>query len=314
MIMVYNFSMANKKTVSQNYVKKQFSIVGIALMIYALVVIFMPIGAKISVENGLFPTMDNPKFSFIISFIGLIIGTVFPFMIVRRVFGTNLKEFTKKTEIDLSDYLINFVVYFGFVAAALYVNTIITKLLGVQGIMLSDVGIVFNEILVDSPIYLFTFIFLSPLLEEYAFRGVLLNSLSKYGRYFALMMTTIVYTLAHASISEMIPSFVMGYLLAKMTLTYKSIRPSLFTHIMGNALLCAFALVPEKYSIFSLVFIAILLILAIILVFSKKYNIISIGSSDSSKRAIKFFLSNIFVIIALLLFVMHTTLITLLKF
>ncbi len=312
--MVYNFSMANKKTVSQNYVKKQFSIVGIALMIYALVVIFMPIGAKISVENGLFPTMDNPKFSFIISFIGLIIGTVFPFMIVRRVFGTNLKEFTKKTEIDLSDYLINFVVYFGFVAAALYVNTIITKLLGVQGIMLSDVGIVFNEILVDSPIYLFTFIFLSPLLEEYAFRGVLLNSLSKYGRYFALMMTTIVYTLAHASISEMIPSFVMGYLLAKMTLTYKSIRPSLFTHIMGNALLCAFALVPEKYSIFSLVFIAILLILAIILVFSKKYNIISIGSSDSSKRAIKFFLSNIFVIIALLLFVMHTTLITLLKF
>ena len=306
--------MANKKTVSQNYVKKQFSIVGIALMIYALVVIFMPIGAKISVENGLFPTMDNPKFSFIISFIGLIIGTVFPFMIVRRVFGTNLKEFTKKTEIDLSDYLINFVVYFGFVAAALYVNTIITKLLGVQGIMLSDVGIVFNEILVDSPIYLFTFIFLSPLLEEYAFRGVLLNSLSKYGRYFALMMTTIVYTLAHASISEMIPSFVMGYLLAKMTLTYKSIRPSLFTHIMGNALLCAFALVPEKYSIFSLVFIAILLILAIILVFSKKYNIISIGSSDSSKRAIKFFLSNIFVIIALLLFVMHTTLITLLKF
>ena len=302
--------MANKKTVSQNYVKKQFSIVGIALMIYALVVIFMPIGVKICVGNGLFPKMDNPK----LSFIGLIIGTVFPFMIVRKVFGTNLKEFTKKTEIDLSDYLINFVVYFGFVAASLYVNTIITKLLGVQGIMLSDVGIVFNEILVDSPIYLFTFIFLSPLLEEYAFRGVLLNSLSKYGRYFALMMTTIVYTLAHASISEMIPSFVMGYLLAKMTLTYKSIRPSLFTHIMGNALLCAFALVPEKYSIFSLVFIAILLILAIILVFSKKYNIISIGSSDSSKRAIKFFLSNIFVIIALLLFVMHTTLITLLKF
>lgn len=308
--MVYNCSMANKKTVSQNYVKKQFSIVGIALMIYALFVIFMPIGAKVCVENGLFPRIDNPK----LSFIGLIIGTVFPFMIVRRVFGTNLKEFTKKTEIDLSDYLINFVVYFGFVAAALYVNIIITKLLGVQGIMLSDVGIVFNEILVDSPIYLFTFIFLSPLLEEYAFRGVLLNSLSKYGRYFALMMTTIVYTLAHASISEMIPSFVMGYLLAKMTLTYKSIRPSLFTHIMGNALLCAFALVPEKYSIFSLVFIAILLILAIILVFSKKYNIISIGSSDSSKRAIKFFLSNIFVIIALLLFVMHTTLITLLKF
>lgn len=308
--MVYNCSMANKKTVSQKYVKKQFSIVGIALMIYALVVIFMPIGAKICVENGLFPRIDNPK----LSFIGLIIGTVFPFMIVRKVFGTNLKEFTKKTEIDLSDYLINFVVYFGFVAAALYVNTIITKLLGVQGVMLSDVGIVFNEILIDSPIYLFTFIFLSPLLEEYAFRGVLLNSLSKYGRYFALMMTTIVYTLAHASFSEMIPSFVMGYLLAKMTLTYKSIRPSLFTHIMGNALLCAFALVPEKYSIFSLVFIAILLILAIILVFSKKYNIISIGSSDSSKRAIKFFLSNIFVIIALLLFVMHTTLITLLKF
>ena len=66
--MVYNCSMANKKTVSQKYVKKQFSIVGIALMIYALVVIFMPIGAKICVENGLFPRIDNPKLSFIISF------------------------------------------------------------------------------------------------------------------------------------------------------------------------------------------------------------------------------------------------------
>lgn len=306
--------MANKKTVSQNYVKKQFSIVGIVLMIYALIVVFMPIGAKICVENGLFPRLDNPKFSFIISLIGLIIGTVFPFMIVRKVFGTDLKDFIKKTEINISDYFINFVVYFGFVSASLYINTIITKLLGVQGVMFSDVGIVFNEVLVDNPAYLFTFIFLSPLLEEYAFRGVLLNSLSKYGRYFALMMTSIIYALAHASISEMIPSFVMGYLLAKMTLTYNSIRPSLFTHIMGNALLCALTLVPEKYGIFSLVFIGILLIMAIILVFSKKYNIISIGSSDSSKRAIKFFLSNVFVIFALLLFVVHTIAITLLKF
>lgn len=304
--------MTNKKTVSSKYAKKQFSITGIVLMLYALLVLYIPYGIKMIINFGLFSTIDS-RLYFIICLICLIAGTVFPFFILRKVFGIGMKELNTNPDIRIKDYLANFVVYFGFAAAALYINNILSKLIGAQSGLISDVGIVFNEKLAANPVYLIAFVILSPILEEYAFRGVLLNSLSKYGKSFALFMTTLIYSIAHGYLGEIFPSLIMGYILTKMALTYKTIRPSLVTHILSNAFLCFLTLMPSQANYVSLIIIGVLLAGAIFLFLSKRYHFITTSFSPSSKEATKLFLSNIFVIFAMAMFIVHSIIITFLK-
>ena len=305
--------MAHKRIVSQKYVKKQFSIVGICITLYALIAICIPYFIRALVYFDLFHVLNDIQFFFLISLVCLIVGTIFPFFILRKVFGLKMIEINHKSNISSKDFCINFIVYFGLVIVALYLNIIIFRPFGIGGDYISDISISFNEALIDSPLYLFAYIIISPLLEEYAFRGVLLNSLSKYGLTFGLIISSAFYALAHGFLSEMLPSFLMGYLLAKMSLTYKSLRPALFTHILGNSMLCFFALIYKRSVLLSSIFMGILFMMAIIIIFTKKYNYTIIDASKSSKQVYQLFLSNGFVIFALITLFASSLLIIVLK-
>ncbi len=305
--------MTNKKTVTIQYAQKQFTSVGLVLIVYALLVLYIPYGLKQLAALEVISYLNNKNTFLITCLICLISGSIFPFFALRKAFGIKLVKFKNRPQIDIRDYLINFVTYFGFVAAALYLNTIIFELIGFQGSIVSDIGVTFNDTLNGNVLYLLIYIVISPILEEYAFRGVLLNCLSKYGRFFALIMTSIIYALAHGSISEMFPSLLMGYLLGKMMLNYRSIWPSIITHILANGFLCLLALIPEENSYISIIIIAAVIVAAIILVITKHYKLVSVKNSKANEKVSLMFLSNIFVIISLVLFILHTLLVMFIK-
>ena len=301
--------MTNKKTVSKQYAQKQFTSVGLVLIVYALLVLYIPFGLKQLAALEVISYLNNKNNFLIVCLICLLSGSIFPFFALRKAFGIGLVKFKNKPQIDIRDYLINFVVYFGFASAALYLNAIVFELIGFQGSVVSDIGVTFNDTLNGNILYLIIYIVISPILEEYAFRGVLLNCLSKYGRFFALIMTSIIYALAHGSISEIFPSLLMGYLLGKMMLNYGSIWPSIITHILANGFLCLLALIPEKYSYVSIIILGVMIVAAIIFVVSRHYNVVSVKNSKANEKVSLMFLSNIFVIISLVLFLVHTLLV-----
>ena len=305
--------MTNKKTVSKQYAQKQFTSVGLVLIVYALLVLYIPLGIKQLAALEVIPFLNDKDNFLIVCLICLISGSVFPFFALRKAFGIELVRFKNKPQINIGDYLINYVVYFGFVAAALYLNTIIFELIGFQGSIVSDIGVAFNDTLNANTLYLIIYIVISPILEEYAFRGVLLNCLSKYGRFFALIMTSIIYALAHGSISEIFPSLIMGYLLGKMMLNYGSIWPSIITHILANGFLYLLALIPENDAYISIIILGVVIVAAIIFVVSKHYKVVSVKNSKANEKVSLMFLSNIFVIISLVLFIAHTLLVMFVK-
>ena len=297
--------MSNKKIVTKNYALHEFKIVGLILIIYALFVLYIPLGLKyLFLLNS-----ENINTIFIYSFICLVLGTLLPFSFLRIYCKEKVSDLVSNPNIEFKEKLINFIVFFAISICVIYVNTIIGDLINVEGRLISDIGIIFNSNYIKNYLYLVSFIVISPILEEYAFRGVLLSCLSRYGKYFAIFATSIVYALAHGYFTDMIPSFIMGFILSKMALRYKSIRPTIFIHIVFNISLCLLSIIPEDYVFYVAIVIVAILVWALILVLKKKYKIVGVNKSSSNNKVTLMFVSTYTVLIALILFVLYTVLI-----
>ena len=297
--------MSNKKIVTKNYALHEFKIVGLILIIYALFVLYIPLGLKyLFLLNS-----ENINTIFIYSFICLVLGTLLPFSFLRTYCKGKVSDLISNPNIEFKEKAINFIVFFAISICVIYVNTIIGDLVNVEGRLISDIGIVFNSNYIKNYLYLVSFIIVSPILEEYAFRGVLLSCLSRYGKYFAIFATSIVYALAHGYFTDMIPSFIMGFILSKMALRYKSIRPTIFIHIVFNISLCLLSIIPEDYVFYVAIVIVVILVWALILVLKKKYKIVGVNKSSSNNKVTLMFVSTYTVLIALILFVLYTVLI-----
>ena len=191
--------------------------------------------------------------------------------------------------------------------------TAIAGYFGISGELVSGVGISIDPQYLSDIVYIVMFIVISPILEEYAFRGVLLNTLSKYGKFFALYASAFIFSLAHGSFMEFLPSFIMAILLGKIALRYKSIKPTIWIHIIFNALLYASFIVPEKYSIIMAAFFALIYICAIAFYLTGIYKPIRVNKSNTNSRVTIMFLTTFSVMVSIILFIAHSVLTILLR-
>ena len=84
---------------------------------------------------------------------------------------------------------------------------------------------------------LFTTTILAPLFEEIIFRGILLPILSRdFGIISGISISAFIFALAHLSISEMPPLFVLGIGLGITRIVSGSLLSSVFMHSLWNGL------------------------------------------------------------------------------
>lgn len=300
--------MTSVRKVSRNYAINEFNFTGLILILYCMFALFVPFVLSMLLNEMNMASYNGYNIVFLSSLVCLILGTVLPFFLLRLYCKKDARLFLKKANVKLSQILIDFVVFFILSLGSIYVTTILAAIFGIESGVVSSIGITFNTELMKDPLYLVTFIVLTPILEEYAFRGVLLNCLSRYGKYFAVIATSIVCGFAHGSFIEMIPSFLMSVVLCKISLKYKSIRPSVIIHVLFNILLSILGTMPESLSLYEEIIIGIFIALTIYFLVSKKYHIIHVKKSNTNKKVGLLFLSRSSVIIALLLFIAHTVL------
>lgn len=301
--------MAALKKVSKKYAINEFSFTGLILILYSLFALYIPFLLNMLLKEENMLTYKGYNLELLSSLLCLFLGTIIPFLLLRLYCKKPLKSFMGKSKIRVSQLLIDFVVFFVLSLAMIYVTTILAVFLGIEGGVVSSIGITFNTELMSNPIYLFTFLLLTPLLEEYAFRGVLLNCLSRYGKYFAVIATSIVYAFAHGSFIEMLPSFMMSIVLCKISLKYKSIRPTIVIHILFNCLLAILGTMPESMTLYEEIIIGVFLLLALFFLFSRRYHIIHVKKSNTNNKIGLLFLSTPTVALALVIFVANSILI-----
>lgn len=77
-------------------------------------------------------------------------------------------------------------------------------------------------------------VLVAPVFEEVLFRGGLLGTLKKHGNWFAVIVSALLFGLAHVNISQMLYATALGVMLGIMYVRAGSVVPCIITHICIN--------------------------------------------------------------------------------
>lgn len=296
------------RKVSKRYAKRWFSTVGMFLIMYTLFVLLIPYvfhAYLVEVDSSI---LKDTYLYYGIYFLMLQFGTLIPFFLMRKTFKIRIRSFSREVKATFKDLFVQSIVVFTICIGMIYASNIIFSYLRVEPKLLSSIGLTFDDANLSNILYVFMLLVATPLIEEYAFRGVLIHSLSKYGKGFAMYMSALIYALAHLNFVEFIPAFAMAYLLGKISLRYRSIVPTIIIHILLNGFIYALCVIPSsitKYMAYGLVAIVGI---AVYLILSGRYEFIKIQKTRNEKAAYILFLSRPTVIITIALMIADTVL------
>ena len=257
--------------------------------------------------------VNDQLFFFGLYFIIILLGTILPFFAMRKAMKVPLKKFNRSTSISFIEIFVQTIVFFTTCLILTYLSNIIFSYVGLGDKLISGIGFSYDEAYLNNWLYVFMLVLVTPIIEEYAFRGVLMNCMAKYGKLFGLIGSSILFALAHMQFAEMIPAFAMGIALGKTALRYKSIQPTIIIHILFNAFIFGLCIMPEsivKYMAYALVAICVL---AFALILTGRYEKIRIQSSRSNKISNKLFYSRFTIILVMLLMIGYTCLFAFVK-
>lgn len=76
---------------------------------------------------------------------------------------------------------------------------------------------------------------LAPIMEELLFRGLILQTLKRYGNVFAILVTSLLFALLHGNIPQSVPVFALSVIICYVVLKSGSILPGIAIHFLNNA-------------------------------------------------------------------------------
>ena len=137
----------------------------------------------------------------------------------------------------------------------------------------------------------FTFIsvvVLAPIFEELIFRGMILQTLSKYNKMFAIIVTSLLFGLLHLNITQAIPAFFMGLVLCYMYVQTDSILVTILAHA-GNNFLALMSAYSNHILITVLVLALVIYGLITIILKSKEVNAFIKEEKTNENWYVRFF-------------------------
>lgn len=87
---------------------------------------------------------------------------------------------------------------------------------------------------------------IAPIFEEIAFRGLCLHVFGKYGTRFAIIASSMLFSLLHGNVIQSLFAFGLGILLSLLTLKAKSIIPATIVHFANNTI----AIIPIQWLVY----------------------------------------------------------------
>lgn len=235
------------------------------------------------------PTITSPVLYYTLGSIFFILSVFTPFYFIARSLKINLSTV-------LPFKPVNKKILLGFIGTGLGVCICSNYLTDLFISNLNQVGI--YPILTDSqaesdPLAFFMLIIYSALIpafiEEFAFRGVCLGLFRKFGDGFAIIMSSILFSLIHCNLQQIPFAFLVGLTLSYVAVELNSLLPCIIIHFINNLysiIMDELAAYMNSY-LFSIIDDLIPIIFIIIGIFSliyllnKNSNLLTINKSDS---------------------------------
>ena len=293
------------KVVTKRFALREFSQVGLILVLYAFFALYIPYIIEINFDIPSLYYLDIYSFDtmLIIRIICISFASIFPFFFLYISDKRNHDVKQEKTKIGIKNAFIYTLIFCSVSSFVTYVNASLLSYFGISSDLVANVGLSINSNYFDDLLYVFIYICFIPILEEFAFRKSLLNVLGKYGKRFAVITCSFIYAIAHCDIIQFLPSLVMAYFLSKIYLKYRSMVLTSFIHIFYNLIMFLGFSISSEYNRYVLIFILTIILISIVIVLLKQYTPIVLPKVDFNKNTFWMFISRKTVIFAIMLFI-----------
>ena len=249
-----------------------------------------------------------------INIIGIIIGELFFLCTVPRLLNVKIND--PELPSYHSKYIFSGFAITTFLTSIILLIIIYLDFLFFRGIISSTVpDISTKNMNIIAEIFMLSYlIFIAPILEELIFRGLILNSLKIYGKWFAIIISSILFGILHINFIQTFNAFVMGIILGTIAIKTNSLIPSILIHILNNGWKVIILNILPKFNLSEAMIEKITLLITIILclyatiflikILSKKFNNIKYYIKNVAvKKYILFFTSpmmSIYIILSIL--------------
>ncbi len=156
---------------------------------------------------------------------------------------------------------------FAICMIANYVSDILLSLFDMVGIKaITDTEYICENAL-DIALFYATVAVLPALIEEFAFRGVILNLLRKYSDGLAVLISGVTFGLMHGNFAQIPFALVVGLVLGYIMVKTNSLIPGIIIHFLNNALSVTFTLLSTNTDLtdntINIIYAAVLIIISI---------------------------------------------------
>lgn len=168
----------------------------------------------------------------------------------------------------------------------------------------SDVDFSYNGVY-DILIFYISVAIVPALVEEFAFRGIVLGVLRKHSDSLAILVSSVMFGLMHGNFMQIPFAVVVGLILGYITVKTNSMLPGIIVHFLNNAISVTFSLLSENKNIstelINLIYVLIMLVVMISGIISfyvlvkKHKGLFKLGSQDNIipfKSKVKIFVTS----------------------
>lgn len=317
----YNLTEEYKETKA---IKRVSNYIGLAIILSFIFTIFS--GNILFIIAAIFTSPSNindafngfdPVIYYLIYSIVAIIASVLPFYISSSFMNNKIsdliqfKTFDKKFGLACIGIGMITCVYADFTAYSLLFN------LNSIGLYPHIPDLPYDNNIASIIMLIINISVIPPLVEEFAYRGIVLGSLRQYGDGFAILVSSVLFGLMHANFLQTPCTFIAGLILGFLTVRLNSILPAMIIHFLNNFSAVILTIIEKNFGSYyqtlvqNLFFLTLILIgiLCLIYILNKDKNFFSIQRSTSTlnlKQKLKAFSSGAAMIIALVIFAIET--------
>ncbi|MDD4699906.1 MAG: type II CAAX endopeptidase family protein [Oscillospiraceae bacterium] len=221
--------------------KKVGNVIGISLIILIVLSgvlgtisgVVLAIMGQAAGDANLFINDGNLMYG-LSSAISVIIMTI-PFIICAKYLKMSVGSTVSTDRVSLGITVPLVLIGFGFNAIANYLNNIFAYTLSGLGIAPSMPDIEYGSGFIGFAISMLCIGVFPALVEEFAFRGVVLGILKKrFNSKVAIVVSAIIFGLVHGNLVQIPFAFLMGLVFGFITVYSKSIWPSVIAHFLNN--------------------------------------------------------------------------------
>ena len=209
-----------------------------SLTVYSFIIFFFLIIRCLS-SFGFFNFLGDSSsfvFSFLIQVVFLLGGSLFVFPKLCKKNLTQTKEFFQLKPLPKNKILLCFLIGCLVFVLNIFVSSFFFNLISSLGYSQPKTVGESDYSIVSLFLNLIFTALLPGICEEMVHRGMILNSLKKFGGTYAIAVSALLFGLLHLNIEQFFYATIIGFYLGFLTLHSGSIIPAIIVHFMNNAL------------------------------------------------------------------------------